>query len=170
MATYTITIKNNSGDQQNYFIFNEAPKINNKVNSDVWLNVFQRKATPKNQTCIFKFATTYGAVVGSADVDLTSGNSVSVGAPVPVQLGVANDDGTLKSAGTSFKMTVIDGAPQFTDNAPPANGAIQAFEIITDDSFTAADAKNSKLNQRDMSLRCWATDRVFRQLPHRPRR
>ncbi|KAI8718071.1 hypothetical protein NCS52_00885000 [Fusarium sp. LHS14.1] len=143
MATYQITIKNNSGSQQNYFIFNEAPKINNAVSSDVWLNVFQRKATAKGQTCVFKFASNYGAVVGSADSDLSAGSSVSVGNPIPVQLGVANDDGTLRNKGTSLQMTVIDGAPQFTENPPTANGAIQAFEIVTDSSFTFAEAKNN---------------------------
>ncbi|KAF9766818.1 hypothetical protein IL306_000718 [Fusarium sp. DS 682] len=143
MTTYTINIKNNSGAQQNYFIFNEAPMINSSVDANVWLNVFSRKATAKNQTCVFKFATKYGAVVGSADSDLTTGNSVSVGNPVPVVLGAANDDGTLKNKGTSLKMTVIDGAPQFTDTSPPDNGSIQAFEIVTDNSFTVAEAKNN---------------------------
>lgn len=145
MTTYSIHIKNESGEQQNYFIFNDAPKINQKVSSDVWLNVFQCKATPKGQTCEFKFATAYGAVTGSADdPEMKTGVSVSVGAPVPVNLGTANDDGTLASPGTSLKMTVVGGAPQFTDDAPKQNGAIQAFEIITDDSFTVADAKNSE--------------------------
>ena len=153
MATeYTITIRNQSGAQQNYLIFNETPMINKQVDSNVWLNVFQRRATPPGQVCTFKIRTNYSAVCGSADDKPGAGVSVSVGAPSPVTLGKADPNGSLKTPGTSYMLTVIGGAPQFKTDPITPNGSINAFEIKTDNSFTYQDAVNGTSSMLELHV------------------
>lgn len=144
MATYTIQITNKTGAQQNYLIFNEAPLINDRVEDNVWLNVFYKKAVPNSQTISFKLTNKYSAVCGSADAKPGNNVSVSVGAPSPVTLGQADSSGRLSKPGTSYKLTVVDGAPQFTPGPQTPAGKINAFEILTDDSFTYSQAVNGE--------------------------
>ncbi|KAL6714840.1 hypothetical protein ACLMJK_007100 [Lecanora helva] len=140
MATeYKITITNNSGSQQNYLIFNEPPKINQRVQEDVWANVFVKKATPPRQTTVITISSLFSAVVGSADSKPGTGVSVSCGVPMPVELGTADPSGVLARKGTTYKMFAQDGAPQFRQEPTAAGGIINAFEIQTE-PFSAGNA------------------------------
>ena len=44
--TYTITLKNESGNQQKYALFNKAPVVTGRVTGNIWANVFAVANTP----------------------------------------------------------------------------------------------------------------------------
>ena len=141
MATeYKIIIENKSGGQKNYVIFNEPPKINAKIDENVWANVFTTHPTPPGQTAEFTISTQYTAVVGTANKTIGEGVRVSCGQPMPVVLGTANSNGDLLAKGTTYSMFVDKGAPQFKQNPLEPSGSINAFEIRTNDTFTREDA------------------------------
>ena len=85
----------------------------------------------------------YSAVVGYANGKPDVGVSVNVGNPVSVNLGHKDSSGNVFK-GSSQTMTVIKKAPQFTKVPPKANGGVGAFEIVTDDKFTAQEAIDGK--------------------------
>ncbi|KAJ5970781.1 uncharacterized protein N7479_000699 [Penicillium vulpinum] len=132
-AIYEITLRNRSGSAQNYVIFNEAPKINDVVSSDIWLNVFQRKMVPNNGAAVFEFSTEYTAVCGAADKAPKNGVTVTVGEPRTVTLGTAENSGKLKTPGSSFLVKIVDGFPVFSEDHIQPGGKINAFEIRTGD-------------------------------------
>lgn len=142
-VVYEITIKNESGSDQNYVVFNEQPKISEVVGDEVWLNVFKKKMIPDGGVGVFKIAKQFGAVCGYADKKPDNNVTVSVGTPKPVSLGVADDNGKLKTYGTTLLVVIQNGTPRFSKESQNNGGHIGAFEIRTGD-IDYAEAQNSR--------------------------
>jgi hypothetical protein len=144
---YEISIKNDSGSDQNYCIFNDQPLINNVVREDIWMNVFQKKMIPDGGTGLFKITKKFGAVCGYADKTPNNNVSVSVGTPKAVSLGISDDSGNLKTKGTTFTVKIENGTPRFSKDPQTNGGLIGAFEIITGDI-------DYEMAQNSRSIRC----------------
>ncbi|KAF4337525.1 hypothetical protein FBEOM_8623 [Fusarium beomiforme] len=145
--TYTITIQNNSGTNQNYALFNEKPVVTSSVASKVWNNALKIAPAGPGSSTTFTINSQYYAYVGSSSgVPGQDDVAVSVSTANPVDLGSTDLQGNPKK-GTTLKMDVVDMAPQFTGKAA-ANGSLGAFGINTapgtdDNQFTFQAAKDN---------------------------
>ncbi|KAK9418682.1 hypothetical protein SUNI508_07939 [Seiridium unicorne] len=127
--SYVITIKNNSDAAQDYSIFNAKPVINGKVQKDIYSNVFCNFSTAKNDTAEVTLSTQYKAVVGSHRQD-GEAVQVKVGQTRDVNLGLANDDGTVTNGTTlEFTRAAENGAPTFSEDELASAGFANAFAI-----------------------------------------
>ncbi|CAJ0548668.1 Ff.00g022810.m01.CDS01 [Fusarium sp. VM40] len=137
----SITVKNQSGAQQHYAIFNKPPVVTGKVSGQIWSNVFATGNTPKGQQANFSVYKQYYAVVGTSQGSPQQGVEVDVNGSKDVTLGSTKPDGTAVP-GTTLQLLVQDEAPQFSDNSLPDGSYPNAFEIQTGSDFTVAEAKN----------------------------
>jgi len=145
MNKYSITVTNNSGNQQKYAIFNKAPVITGRVQPKIWHNVFAVANTPDSSTGKFTMYKQYYAIVGSSEGTPADGVTVNVNGVRPATLGSTADDGTAIK-GTSFNMLVQNEAPQFAKAELAANGYVNAFEIVTNSDFKFDEAVSSELH------------------------
>ncbi|KAL6918271.1 hypothetical protein ACHAP8_007533 [Fusarium lateritium] len=145
--TYTITIQNNSGTNQNYALFSEPPKLESSVSSKVWTNAVKTAHAGPNSATTFTISSQFFAYVGSSSgVPGQDDVTVSVSSSNEVELGSSDLAGNAKK-GTTLKMDVIDMAPQFTGAAAPG-GKQGAFGIQTaagneQNQFTYNNAKDN---------------------------
>ncbi|KAA8893614.1 hypothetical protein FN846DRAFT_820578 [Sphaerosporella brunnea] len=141
MNTYTITVKNDSGNQQDYALFNAAPTVINGVQKQIWSNVFATANTPPAQTAEFTVYDQYFAICGHSSGSPAGGVAVTVGQDLPVTLGVANPDGTL-TPGTTLTLENSEGAPAFAAAIPSPQALANCFEIATQGDFNSKIATN----------------------------
>ena len=137
---YTITVKNQSGAQQHYALFNKPPVVTGRVQGQIWANVFATGNTPSNSVAHFQMLTQYYGIVGSSQGTPADGVVVDVTGERAVELGQLSSNGT-QVPGTTLTLKVVDEAPQF-DQTPNPNGSyVNAFEIRSGTDFTIAEAK-----------------------------
>lgn len=137
---YTITVRNKSGAQQHYALFNKPPKVTGRVQGQIWSNVFATGNTPNKSQAHFSLYTQYFAIVGSSQGTPANGVVVDVSGERPVNLGYTQSNGK-HVAGTTLALQVTDGAPQFSETPYPDGSYVNAFEIKTGPDFTIAEAK-----------------------------
>jgi|SRR3569833_28045 len=140
---YTITVKNQSGAQQHYALFNKAPKVTGRVQGQIWSNIFATGNTPNHSQAHFSLYTQYYAIVGSSQGSPAMGVEVDVSGEVPVDLGTTRSNGEAVP-GTTLGLKVDDGAPQFNPDPYPNGSYVNAFEIRTGPDFSIAEARKGK--------------------------
>lgn len=140
--SYSITIKNESGVQRKYALFNKEPKVTGNVQGRIWSNVFATKSVPPNQKIVFKLTNKYFAVVGSSEGNPGDAVEMTVAGDREVNLGAKTSTGKI-IPGSTLEVIVDDDAPQFSTNALPDTSLTNAFEIRTGD-FSSAKAKKGK--------------------------
>lgn len=141
---YSITVKNQSGAQQHYALFNKPPVVTGRVQGQIWANVFATGNTPQGSQAHFTMYTQYYGIVGSSQGTPADGVVVDVTGESAVDLGSTTANGTAVP-GTSLHLKVSDGAPQFDTNPNPNASYVNAFEIRTANDFTINEAKKGKL-------------------------
>ncbi|KAK1754834.1 hypothetical protein QBC47DRAFT_360893 [Echria macrotheca] len=128
--TYTISVTNQSGNTQQYALFNEPPKVTANVDPKVWVNAVKVVPVGPGSTAKFTITSQYYGYVGSSDGKPGQDNvAVSVAATKPMTLGSKALDGTA-TPGDTWNMDVISGAPQFTTKGN-STGKLGAFCINT---------------------------------------
>ncbi|KAG8671042.1 hypothetical protein FPOAC2_04358 [Fusarium poae] len=146
-TTYTITIQNNSGSNQNYALFNEVPKLESSVSAKVWNNALRTARAGPNSSTTFNITSQFFAYIGSSSgVPGQDDVTVDVSSSNEVELGSTDLEGNPKK-GTTLKMDVVDMAPQFTGKVA-AGGKVGAFSIQTaagneDNQFTFNNARDN---------------------------
>lgn len=134
MATYTITIKNESGESQDYLLFMKQPKTTGLDSKDVFTNVYITspgvQSGPKHEGhCKFTLHKDFYAVTGTSpsplaqDVQIETGTSASVSLAVP------------GAPGSQVFMSAPNDSPFWDDTRASTTTAASAFAIQTDDSF-----------------------------------
>ena len=137
---YTILVKNQSGAQQHYALFNKPPVVTGRVQGQIWANVFATGNTPSNSNAHFAMYTQYYGIVGSSQGTPADGVEVDVTGEIPVSLGSTAANGT-QIPGTSLTLKVTDDAPQFDPTPNPNGSYINAFEIRSGTDFTINEAR-----------------------------
>jgi hypothetical protein len=91
MATYSISINNNYGAEQNYFLFAKAPEVTN--NDQVYSNALAHVLVQNDGSGSFAFNKTYHAICGHTSGSLATGTVISTYQKAVVQLST-NKDGS----------------------------------------------------------------------------
>jgi len=141
MASYTITIKNESGESQDYLLFMKQPKTTGLDSKDVFTNVYITspgvQSGPKHEGhCKFTLHKDFYAVTGTSpspldqDVQIETGTSASVTLAAP---GVP---------GSQVFMSAPNDSPFWDDTRASTTTAASAFAIKTDDSFQIGNKNN----------------------------
>ncbi|KAF5540036.1 sulfatase [Fusarium phyllophilum] len=140
--TYTITVKNQSGVQHKYALFNKTPKVTGTVQGEIWSNVFATKTLAVDHWVTFKLTDKCYAVVGSSESNPGDAVRMEVGGKHEATLGVKTAAGGV-IPGSTLKMVVDDDVPQFSTETLPNSSLTNAFEIQTGE-FSSAKAKKGK--------------------------
>ena len=143
--TYTIIIQNNSGSNHDYALFTDKPIVSGTVGSQIFQNVFAIAATGKDQSATVQITRDFYAICGAANVSPAPGVVVNVAGTHKINLGAKASDGTV-IGGTSLPFNGDDGFAQFGPEISPSNGQANAFNIVTANTFTLDEAKNSTSN------------------------
>ncbi|KAL5610442.1 hypothetical protein FOBRF1_006559 [Fusarium oxysporum] len=152
MSTYKITIKNQTGDYQDYSFFNERPTVaGGPTGGDIWSNVMKtaKRTSGKNGIATFEVSTEYFAICGTVQGQAGNGGKVSVSKTVPIQLGKLSAGKT--TLGSTVPVTVTDKSSiDMDDPKNPGLGKIANFQFDTSfsnpqNAFTSADAKANNL-------------------------
>ncbi|KAI5201223.1 hypothetical protein E4T42_08723 [Aureobasidium subglaciale] len=147
---YSITIYNKTGSPQNYNLFTEKPNITGVVQSNIWTNIYQiAHSTPDGASAEFEMWKQYYAISGTWRGGEKEGAKVSISQTRPVTLGAkANDDSPIN--GTTLNLVVIDKVtPSFDKVDPEATSYNNAYEVVTGNDFTLADANDSEYSLVD---------------------
>lgn len=142
--SYNITIKNKSGNLQQYALFNKVPKVSGKVQEQIWSNIFAVDKAAHNQEIEFELVNEYNAIVGKKKSNPSGTVTVTVTGTESVTLGYTESNGQ-PVPGTSLRMLVTDDTPQFSPAALPNASFPGAYEIRTGD-FSNIDAKAGTFN------------------------
>jgi len=162
MASYKITIRNQTGGSQFYSFFSDRPSVSGGVTGDLWSNVMKASpSTPNGGNATFEVGTKYYAIVGSFDGDAHHGGKVSVNKTVEIKLGAKN--GPHITPGSSVNLTVTDkNSGDLSAATTPGQGKIGNFFVDTaanpPNTFTFQEAKNSKLPQENSPLELNTSD------------
>ncbi|RSM19181.1 hypothetical protein CDV31_001857 [Fusarium ambrosium] len=150
MATYKITIKNKSGQTQNYCFFNERPTVSGAaVTGELWSNIMKTaEYTPDQGVATFKVSGEYFAICGKIDTSSGPNGTVTVSKTVPIQVGESL--GGKVTLGSTVPLIVHKRkACDIGHVKTPGGGKIGNFQFDTtckdDNIFTAADAKANNL-------------------------
>lgn len=140
----TITIKNQSGLPQQYILFAAPPKISASPRSGVFTNIYMTAPTVPNTTGSARFSVTnnFFAVCGTNKTPLSSKVQVSTLDYKAVVLGTAG------RSGTTARVKVTDGAPQFDKSTSSPKGHVGAFAIQACTDFFLPNSSKSSLPTR----------------------
>lgn len=140
---YTIRVKNNSGAVTNYVLVTEVPKITGIIHGKIWSNVFATAKVGNHQPATFTIYKQYFAVVGYSAGTPQDGVTVNVGDTKEVAPGYVDQHSGTKVKGTTKQMISTNDIPEFSDDDPPSQGMVNAFEFSTDNHFTVTHASQS---------------------------
>lgn len=143
--TYTITIRNENGSDQNYSLINKKPIINGMAQEQIFSNVLCNLSTAAGQVAEVAIRPHYKAVVGTRNGDDGSVR-VRVGMSRDVKLGEISSEGTVIN-GTTLEFALAgNGTPTFSDAELPSAGIVNAFAIKapTNKGWDKSDAKAGK--------------------------
>ncbi|KAK4103805.1 hypothetical protein N658DRAFT_548374 [Parathielavia hyrcaniae] len=138
----TITIRNESGSDLNYSLFNEKPIIHAKMQEQIFSNVFCNVSTAAGQVVEVTINTQYTAVVGTHKGDDETVR-VKVGLSRDITLGVTNNEGYI-IPGTTLEFALASNkAPTFSAEPLPPSGLVNTFAIKSpaNKGWDKADAK-----------------------------
>jgi hypothetical protein len=146
--TYSITIKNESGQEQDYSLFSKPPKVTGKVQPEIFSNVFATALASSPSISNFTIQTQYLAVVGSSTGTPRDAVQVNVTQMRGVTLGTVAADGTA-NPGTTLKLGFAkNGAPTFEKDELKPTSDECAFAIVTPSGvFDDKTAIGSKFEQ-----------------------
>lgn len=134
--TFNITIINNTGEDQQYVLFQPYPTQTGQPSSSIFRNAYQSSAiVPKNHRASANFTITeqWYAICGTAPNPLNPNVKVSTSEYEAVTLTSAG------APGTKLQMTTInnDGEdPEFNDAATTTTTTNEAYQIFCDGSFS----------------------------------
>jgi len=140
--TYSITVQNKSGSQQQYALFNKVPQVTGKVQEQIWSNVFATGSGAHDMSVGFSVTNETYAIVGMKKTHPSKKVIVSVAGSKPVTLGRTQADGQAVP-GSTLKVIVNQTVPQFSTDALPDSSVPHAFSIQTGE-FSNKEAKDSK--------------------------
>jgi hypothetical protein len=144
LTTYTITVNNQSGADQNYALFNQVPAvISSGANPKIWSGVFATAPTPAGSSAVFEISKQYFAEIATSTGSLTDGITVNITSEREVKLGKTDESGIL-IPGSTKQMVVNSMIPEFSPK-PLTNAAnADCFEMLTGHDFTVTDATEGK--------------------------
>ena len=146
MSTYTyiIVLKNKSGSNQTYTVFQERLHISSEIFKQEiphLAGVTVQAKVPNGQTASFSIFRTYYAICGSSQSSQPSAADVLVFEEKPVSLGTVAAG--VERPGSTLAVKVIDGTLQFEDRELQAGGHTNSFEIRTSTDFDQREANES---------------------------
>ncbi|KAF4945117.1 hypothetical protein FSARC_14510 [Fusarium sarcochroum] len=136
---YTIQVKNQSGVNQAYALFNQIPRVTGRVQDQIWSNVFATGRAPPSATTSFEVYKQYYAVVGTSTGMPQDGVEVDVSGSKEVTLGSLEPTG-VAVPGTTLELIIEDNGPQFGNSPENDEASPRAFEIQTSNDFDASKA------------------------------
>lgn len=146
MATYNITINNNSNvDNRVYFLFQEKPVENPHNDATAFTNIYA--ATPPlgsgdGSSAEFNLKKEYFAICGTPPAALAKGVKVSTSSYLPVTI---SQGGASPTAGTAVFLSTTDDSPHWDhDKTSTSSDAENGFVISTDDSFEFPNKRKSQ--------------------------
>ncbi|KAM0229089.1 hypothetical protein ACHAPO_010244 [Fusarium lateritium] len=152
MATYKITVKNQTGEYQDYSFFNERPTVaGGPTGSDIWSNVMKtaKRTSGKGGIAVFEVSTDYFAICGTVNGQPGNGGRIAVSKTVPISLG--NRSAGAVTLGTTVPVTVTDKSSiDLGEPKNPGQGKIANFQFDTSfpdaqHAFAPTDAKKNNL-------------------------
>ncbi|KAF4953690.1 hypothetical protein FGADI_5798 [Fusarium gaditjirri] len=130
---YVIDINNRTGDFQQYSLVAALPHVTGPTTPKVWSSVVAWVQAGGDQGAALLAPKQLLAVAGNSHGPPAFGVGANVPATKPVNLG------------TAIELSVRDGRPQISEATPSRAIDPSAFELRTDGSFTASEAKNMNL-------------------------